>query len=232
MNILETIKQQDILSIKPIVDDGQPWDFTVNWMVGKYCNYVCSYCDKSNRDKTSPHYSLEDLKLYWNNVKAAAQDQGFNKIRVILTGGEPTANPNFLDFLKFLHSEKKTVEYLNVGFITNISQPVEYYLEAIKYSSISFSTHFEYWSEDEALRTILAVHKETQSNRRYGRVNVMLMLEEAYKNKVEKIQSVLDDQGIRFTVQRIRNTYMAKGIQNKKYKEFDYNEWKLEHGQV
>lgn len=231
MNILETIKQEDIVSIKPIVDSGQPWDFTVNWMVGKYCNYVCSYCDKSNRDKTSPHHSLETMKLFWNNVKLAAQEKGFNKIRVILTGGEPTANPDFLEFLKFLHEEKAVVEYLNVGFITNISQPVEYYLEAIKYSSISFSTHFEYWSEDEALRTILDVNK-VSFTKGYGKVNVMLMLEEAYKNQVEKIRQVLDAEGIRYTVQRIRNTYLAKGIQNKKYKEFDYEQWKLENGKI
>jgi organic radical activating enzyme len=230
--MLETIKQNDIKSIRPIVDDQQQWDFTVNWMIGKYCNYVCSYCDKSNRDKTSPHYSLDELKLFWTNTKLAALDKGFKKIRVILTGGEPTSNPNFLEFLKYLHSEKQTLDYLNVGFITNISQSKEYYLEAINYSSISFSTHFEYWDEHDALDTILACNAYSKTKRNMGKANVMLMLEERYKFQVEKIKNILDEEAIKYTVQRIRNTYMAKGIQNKTYKDFDYQQWKIENGKV
>lgn len=232
MSILQTIKINDIKTIKPIVDENQPWDFTVNWMVGKYCNYVCSYCDKSNRDKTSPHYSLEDLKLFWTNTKLAALDKGFNKIRVILTGGEPTANPNFLEFLKYLDQERRTLEYLNVAFITNISQPKDYYIEALQYSNVSFSTHFEYWSEYEALDTILSCNDYVKKHRTVGKINIMLMLEEAYKDKVEKVKNILDSENIRYTVQRIRNTYMAKGIQNKHYKDFDYQQWKIDNGKI
>jgi MoaA/NifB/PqqE/SkfB family radical SAM enzyme len=232
MNILETITQSDIRSIRPVIDDRQPWDFTINWMVGKYCNYVCSYCDKSNRDKTSPHLSLDDLKTYWTNAKTAATDKGFKKLRVILTGGEPTANPNFLEFLEYLDQERKTLDYLNVAFITNISQSKDYYLKALDYSHVSFSTHFEYWSEHEAMDTILSCNKYVKNNRTVGKINVMLMLEEAYKNQVEKIKNIFDQEDIRYTVQRIRNTYLAKGIQNKHYKEFDYQLWKQENGQV
>jgi hypothetical protein len=223
MSILSTIKIEDIKSISPAVDSRQPWDFTLNWMVGKYCNYVCTYCDKSNRDKTSPHYSLETLKQFWTNSKNAALAKGFTKIRVILTGGEPTANPDFLDFLKYLDEEKSTLDYLNVSFLTNISQTKEYYLEASKYASISFSTHFEHWNESEAMDIILTCNKT-------GKVNVMLMMEEAYSERVLAVKEVLNNEGIVPTVQRIRNTYLAKPINNKEYQIFNYEEWKQNHG--
>jgi MoaA/NifB/PqqE/SkfB family radical SAM enzyme len=225
MSILSTIKITDIKTIIPTVDDSQPWDFTLNWMIGKYCNYVCTYCDKSNRDKTSPHHSLETLKQFWTNSKNAALEKGFTKIRIIITGGEPTSNPNLLEFLKYLHKEKDTLKYLSVNFLTNISQSKEYYLEAIKYSSISFSTHFEYWNEEEAMDTILTCNK-------HGTTNVMLMMEEAYSNRVLAIEEILTKEGISKTVQRIRNTYMAKPINNKEYKIFDYEKWKLQNGKI
>jgi MoaA/NifB/PqqE/SkfB family radical SAM enzyme len=163
------------------------------------------------------------MKQFWTNSKNAALAKGFTKIRIILTGGEPTANPDFLEFLKYLHEEGKTLDYLNVSFLTNISETKEYYLEASKYAGISFSTHFEHWNEAEAMDTILTCNK-------YGKVNVMLMMEEAYSDRVLAVKEVLNKEGIIPTVQRIRNTYLAKPINNKEYRIFDYDTWKNNNG--
>jgi hypothetical protein len=60
----------------------------------------------------------------------------------------------------------------------------------------------------------------------------MLMMEEAYSNRVLAIEEILTKEGISKTVQRIRNTYMAKPINNKEYKIFDYEKWKLQNGKI
>ena len=81
-------------------------NLTVTWDVGRRCNYDCTYCPPHRHDNFSPHANLETLKKtgrfifdYANLMMPYKKNKGIN---INFTGGEPTNNPNFLEFGEWL----------------------------------------------------------------------------------------------------------------------------------
>lgn len=80
--------------------------FQVTWDVGRRCNYDCSYCPSHRHDNFSPHASLEELKknaefvLKYIDLYMTYRDYKWSAIN--FTGGEPTVNPNFIEFSKYI----------------------------------------------------------------------------------------------------------------------------------
>jgi len=81
-------------------------NLTVTWDVGRRCNYDCTYCPPHRHDNFSKHASLETLKKtgqfifdYANLMMPYKRNRGVN---INFTGGEPTNNPNFLEFGEWL----------------------------------------------------------------------------------------------------------------------------------
>jgi hypothetical protein len=69
----------------------------VYWEIGRRCNYDCSYCWPWIHNNTDRHKTLEELMKATYNV-----EQHFTKgeaVNFIISGGEPTANKDFLDWL-------------------------------------------------------------------------------------------------------------------------------------
>jgi len=80
--------------------------FQVTWDTGRRCNYDCSYCPAHRHDNFSKHATLEELK---NNVDFLFEYTDLymqyrnNKVANFgFTGGEPTVNPNFIPFARYL----------------------------------------------------------------------------------------------------------------------------------
>jgi sulfatase maturation enzyme AslB (radical SAM superfamily) len=80
--------------------------FQVTWDLGRRCNYDCSYCPAHRHDNFSPHASLEDLiknsdfVLKYIDLYMTYRD--YKRASISFTGGEPTVNPNFIPFIKYL----------------------------------------------------------------------------------------------------------------------------------
>ena len=52
--------------------------FAVSWILGRFCNYKCSYCwPYANTDKTD-HYPLATYKNTIDEIKRQARLNGFN----------------------------------------------------------------------------------------------------------------------------------------------------------
>jgi hypothetical protein len=74
----------------------------VYWEIGRRCNYDCSYCWPWIHNNTDPHKPLEDLMKATNLI-----EEKFIKgeaVNFIISGGEPTANKDFLDWLRYLNA--------------------------------------------------------------------------------------------------------------------------------
>ena len=83
--------------------------FQVTWDTGRRCNYDCSYCPMHRHDNFSAHATLDSLK---ENVDFLYEyidlHLGYRTSKIAnigFTGGEPTVNPNFIPFAKYLRTE-------------------------------------------------------------------------------------------------------------------------------
>lgn len=122
----------------------------VSCLLGRYCNYKCSYCWTHGRSPTKDH---RPTKLYLNmidSVKEQARDRGFNSFRFSFSGGEPTLHPGYLDMLRKLSDDAENTNYTNLHMTTNLSRGFKWfekYIEATKKVdriSITASYHHEF----------------------------------------------------------------------------------------
>ena len=83
--------------------------FQVTWDLGRRCNYDCSYCPAHRHDNFSPHASLDELKsavdFLFEYIDTYMEKRSYKHTSISFTGGEPTVNPNFIPFVKYLKEE-------------------------------------------------------------------------------------------------------------------------------
>jgi MoaA/NifB/PqqE/SkfB family radical SAM enzyme len=90
--------------------------FLITWDLGPRCNYDCSYCPSHRHDNFSPYASLEELEntadFLFSYISLISRYRNNKDFHVSFTGGEPTVNPNFIEFAKYIKKEY-TKKYLN-----------------------------------------------------------------------------------------------------------------------
>lgn len=174
--------------------DEQP--MLVSWDLGRRCNYDCTYCGSSRHNNTSPHATLTDLKntLQFINNYTAIYDQKRSKaVKTVIdfTGGEPTTNPDFWNFIKYI---KENSNY-RVGLTTNGTWP-EYRIEDIVnyVDGITISWHAE---ADESLKTRVVENiKKIKEHNIWFQVNVMLHCD--YFEEAKEICAMLKELDIKY----------------------------------
>ena len=112
--------------------------FSVDWYIGKRCNFSCSYCVDYLHDNHSPHVPLDKMKI----LADAIIDKHGHNVYWSLTGGEPTINPNFMDLCKYIKNERGA---RHISLTTNGSRTAKYLKELYQYiDGITLSFHFEH----------------------------------------------------------------------------------------
>lgn len=127
--------------------------FSVDWYIGKRCNFACSYCVDYLHDYTSPHVPFENMKQLADSIIDA---HGHN-VFWSLTGGEPTINPKFLDLCKYIKHERGA---RHVSITTNGTRTAKYFCDLFQYiDNITMSFHFEFMSDkiDEYIEKCIAI---------------------------------------------------------------------------
>jgi organic radical activating enzyme len=142
----------------------------VYWEISRRCNFDCSYCWSWIHNNTDRHRSLEEL------MKAThlLEDKFIkNKsVNFIISGGEPTANPAFLDWLRYLYSCGH-----HISLHSNGSRKPEYYQEVIHYGDLNLSVHFEFYNRERFLKVVEAVAREkATSSTILGHLEVKIMM--------------------------------------------------------
>ena len=165
--------------------------FWIHWNLSKRCNYNCTYCPDFLHDFTSPHRSLDNLISIAEKIKKNVPSEKF--IRIWFTGGEPTANPNFLTFCKYLKENGIT----HIGLNTNGSRSKEYHIELCKYvNKIQFSSHFEFMEDDKFLETLEDCPRK--------QISLNLMAEPEYWDRVKRLVGFCEQRQINYHLKRIR----------------------------
>lgn len=122
--------------------------FSVSWILGRFCNYKCSYCWPYANSQTPDHQELEIYTSTIDNIRMQASNNGYTKFHWSFSGGEPTAYKHFL-----VLAEK--VLYDSIHMTTNLSPGIQWWerwLKATELSrrrSITASFHHEFADEKE-----------------------------------------------------------------------------------
>lgn len=133
--------------------------FTVSWLLGRYCNYRCSYCWPYARSDTKDHRPTELCLKTIDEIKRQARERNFNSFHFSLSGGEPTFHPGYIDILNYLNEDSDNTNYTSVHMTSNMSRPLKWFEE--KYcsavskfhrASITASLHTEHVDTKEKMQ--------------------------------------------------------------------------------
>ena len=179
--------------------------FTVSWLLGRYCNYRCSYCWPYARSDTKDHRPTPLMLHTVDEIKRQSRENGFNSFHFSLSGGEPTFHPAYIDILNHLNNDAENTNYTSVHMTSNMSRPLkwfeEQYVPAVKKfhrASITASCHREHVDtdkkvEDFADKLVLCQEYDTQIT-----IN-MVMVPEQF-NEIYDLSLYFHNRGINVTL--------------------------------
>jgi len=154
-----------IVKVEPVEEN-----ISLTWMLGSRCNYDCMYCPTDLHDSTSRYPDLTTLKNAWISFYNKTQHLSL-PYKISFSGGEVTANKSFLPLVTWLANEYQIQQIL---VTTNGSASERYYLDlANQVTSISFSTHSEFFNEREFFSKVESVNRVMIRPKKSVHVNIM-----------------------------------------------------------
>jgi len=167
--------------------------FNISWILGRFCNYKCSYCWPYANSQTLDHQELEVYIKTFDEIRAQASHNGFTSFHWSFSGGEPTAYKHFLEIASrvLLDSTHMT---------TNLSPGIQWWERWLvatnlsKRRSITASFHHEFADEQAFEDKILML----MQNNVLVTVN-QVMVPELFYNTLERC-SRLRSKGINVTL--------------------------------
>lgn len=145
----------------------------VYWEIGRRCNYDCGYCWPWQHNNTDQHKTLDQLMKATHNIEKRFTKG--EKVNFIISGGEPTANKDFLPWLQYLNSCGH-----HISLHSNGSRKPEYYREIIHYGDLNLSVHFEFYDKKKFVEVVRAVTEEKverrAANLKAGHLEVKFMM--------------------------------------------------------
>jgi len=128
--------------------------FNVSWILGRFCNYSCSYCWPYAHSDRVDFQSLDVYQNTVDEIKRQARQNGFTEFHWSFSGGEPTAYKGLLDLVKHLDDGPRT-PYQSIHMTTNLSPGSKWWntwcrnTEMLQRRSITASYHAEFAKEQE-----------------------------------------------------------------------------------
>ena len=127
--------------------------FNTSWILGRFCNYNCSYCWPYARSDKLDHQDFEVYTRTVDEIKRQARTNGFTQFHWSFSGGEPTAYKRLIDLVK--HMDDITVPYQSIHMTTNLSPGSKWWkvwcdaTAAWQRRSVTASYHAEHAKEQE-----------------------------------------------------------------------------------
>lgn len=101
--------------------------FAVSWLLGRFCNYNCSYCWPYARSNTRDYRPFELNRMTMDEIKRQSRERGFNSFHFSFSGGEPTVYPDYLRLLEHYSDDTENCNYQSVHMTSNISQGLKWF---------------------------------------------------------------------------------------------------------
>lgn len=112
--------------------------FCVSWILGRFCNYSCSYCWPYASSKQKDHQPLDKIISTIDSIKSQSRVRDFNSFHFSFSGGEPTMHPQYLEILKYLNNDTENTNYQSVHMTTNLSAGISWFK---KYAEATQNLH-------------------------------------------------------------------------------------------
>lgn len=134
--------------------------FSVSWILGRFCNYNCSYCWPYARSDKVDYYDIELYKKTIDEIKRQARSNGFIDFHFSFSGGEPTAYKDFLNLIDYYTSDVEP-KYQSFHMTSNCSPGMKWWnrlvskLSLLERASITASFHAEFANEEEFSEKLL-----------------------------------------------------------------------------
>lgn len=191
-----------IISVAPTTEY-----FSIEWILGRRCNYDCMYCPTDLHNLTSKPHSLELLQSAWASIVTQTQGQRL-PYKIVFSGGEVTADKSFLPFVKWLRSQHSDI----IGMIivtTNGSASLRYYKDLAKIvDAISFSTHSEFFNEREFFNKVLEINKLMVRPEKSVHVNVM---DEFWNSeRISMYEEFLKEHDVSYSVNKVNYDWQTR----------------------
>ena len=139
--------------------------FSTSWILGRFCNYNCSYCWPYARSDRMDYQSFEVYTNAIDEIKRQARLNGFNEFHWSFSGGEPTAYKQLNDLVK--HLDETESSYQSIHMTTNLSPGSKWWntwcnnTALLQRRSITASFHDEFAKEQEFGDKCLQLMHET-----------------------------------------------------------------------
>jgi len=189
--------------------------FMIIWSWGLRCNYDCSYCSPERHNAYSPHTTKENLLKAVDFLKEYKQRISnfidHKEYTISITGGEPTANPHFINTVIEL---KKQVPDFKLDITTNgnfNSKIRDTITNVFDHVTVSYHAEAAKNLKDKVLENIRHFHK----NGPQVKVNLMMHAYEYWDECVE-LANTFKKENINF-VPRIIGESMEKNRFNHEY---------------
>ena len=156
--------------------------FSVSWILGRFCNYNCSYCWPYARSDKVDHYDLELYKKTIDEIKRQARGNGFTDFHFSFSGGEPTAYKDFLNLIDYYANDIKS-NYQSFHMTSNCSPGLKWWkrivskLSQLDRASVTASFHAEFANEEEFSEKLLFLIE----NRIYVTINQVMVPQKFYE---------------------------------------------------
>jgi organic radical activating enzyme len=124
--------------------------FCVSWLLGRYCNFKCSYCWPYARSDKKDHRSTDLVLKTMAEIKRQAREREFNSFHFSFSGGEPTMHPGYLQILRTYAEDTANANYQSVHMTSNISPGIGWFKKYIEATqslhrvSVTASFHKEF----------------------------------------------------------------------------------------
>jgi MoaA/NifB/PqqE/SkfB family radical SAM enzyme len=187
--------------------------FDVVWDLGRRCTYACTYCGPHHSNKTSPNTSLEVLKHtldgVWEYTSLLNSYRPVpKKTTLAFTGGEPTVNPYFFDFIKYAkekYPEIKTNLTTNGCYNSRKNQEIIDNIDSCTVSYHAEATIFE----KSLVKTNITAMKAADYN---FRVNVMFHKD--YFDECVELCNWFTEINVKFTPRVIGDSNNKEDLEN------------------
>jgi organic radical activating enzyme len=172
--------------------------FSVSWILGRFCNYKCSYCWPYANSDTPDYQSLDLYKHAIDQIKLQARQNKFTDFHWSFSGGEPTAYKHLLELIK--HLEDGVTPYQSIHMTTNLSPSKKWWskwcdsTDLLQRKSITASYHSEFANENEFAEKCLYLMAENV----YVTINQVMVPNQFYELH-ERCQRFMD-KGINVTL--------------------------------
>ena len=131
--------------------------FCVSWLLGRFCNYKCSYCWPYARADKKDHRPTELLLKTLAEIKRQARERQFNSFHFSFSGGEPTLHAGYLEILRTYAGDTEQTNYQSVHMTSNLSPGIAWFKKYVEVTSplhrvsVTASFHSEF-AEREKFR--------------------------------------------------------------------------------